>query len=121
MANRFAKHEGPFHFVDVGCGSGAITLALLKEKPKSQGVAIDISLPALKLTLSNFYRVFGKEANLDSRLDLIQSNFKAFADKNVHKFDLIISNPPYIPSADVKKLEKQVNFWSDFIHLPLFL
>jgi len=110
LFNRFAKHEGPFHFIDVGCGSGAITLALLKEKPKSQGVAIDISLPALKLTLSNFYRVFGKDANLESRLDLIQSNFKAFSEKNVHKFDLIISNPPYIPTADVKKLEKQVIF-----------
>ena len=110
LSNRFPNHEEPFHFVDVGCGSGAITLALLKEKPKAQGVAVDISFPALKLTLKNFYRVFGKEANLDSRLDLIQSNFKAFCEKNVHKFDLIISNPPYIPSADVKKLEKQVTF-----------
>lgn len=109
----FKKHEGTFHFVDVGCGSGAISLSLLKEIPKSKGVAVDISYPALKLTLSNFYRVFGKETNLDDRLDLIQSSFKAFADKNVHKFDLIISNPPYIPTNEVNKLEKQILVYED--------
>jgi len=67
-----------------------------------------VNLTALKLTEKNFYRVFGNDAKMDGRLDLIQSSWKAFTDKNVHKFDLIISNPPYISTPDLKKLEKQV-------------
>jgi methylase of polypeptide subunit release factors len=60
------------------------------------------------LTVNNFKKVFGKETKMEGKLDVIQSSWKDFADKNVHKFDLIISNPPYIPTAEIEKLEKQV-------------
>ena len=109
----------------MGCGCGAISLSILKvniiiiigmknyntidqERPNSSGVAVDVSYSALKLTVNNFHKVFGKDAKMEDKLDVIHASWKKFADDNVQKFDIILSNPPYIPTPDLEKLEKQV-------------
>jgi release factor glutamine methyltransferase len=86
--------------LDIGTGSGCILLSILKELDLSRGVGIDISTKAIKTAQIN-----SKNLNLFN-----QSKFKVFdiSKFNVGKYDLIVSNPPYIPSKDIKNLSKDI-------------
>lgn len=86
--------------LDIGTGSGCILLSILKELDFSRGVGIDISTKAIKTAQIN-----SKNLNL-----FHQSKFKVFdiSKFNVGKYDLIVSNPPYIPSKDIKNLSKDI-------------
>ena len=86
--------------LDIGTGSGCILLSILKELDFSRGVGIDISRRAIKTAQIN-----SKNLNL-----FHQSKFKVFdiSKFNVGKYDLIVSNPPYIPSKDIKNLSKDI-------------
>ena len=86
--------------LDIGTGSGCILLSILKELDISRGVGIDISTKAIKTAQIN-----SKNLNLFN-----QSKFKVFdiSKFNVGKYDLIVSNPPYIPSKDIKNLSKDI-------------
>ena len=86
--------------LDIGTGSGCILLSILKELDLSRGVGIDISAKAIKTAQTN-----SKNLNLFQR-----SKFKVFdiSKFNVGKYDLIVSNPPYIPSKDIKNLSKDI-------------
>ena len=86
--------------LDIGTGSGCILLSILKELKHSRGIGIDISTKAIKAAKEN-----AKNLNLINR-----SKFKFFdIDKfNLGKYDLIVSNPPYIPFKDIKNLSKDI-------------
>ena len=86
--------------LDIGTGSGCILLSILKELNLSRGVGIDISIKAIKTAQIN-----SKNLNL-----FHQSKFKVFdiSKFNVGKYDLIVSNPPYIPSKDIKNLSQDI-------------
>ena len=88
------------NILDIGTGSGCILLSVLKELNCSYGTGIDISAKAINIAKKN-----SKNLNLINR-----SKFKVFdLNKfNIGKYDLIISNPPYIPSKDIKKLSKDI-------------
>ena len=92
--------ERRVNILDIGTGSGCILLSILKELRLAMGTGIDISSKAIqvaKINSTNF--------NLSNR-----SKFKVF-DLNkysVGKYDLIISNPPYIPTKDIKNLSKDI-------------
>ena len=96
---KFFKNK-KINILDVGTGSGCILLSLLKELNLSRGVGIDISSQAIKTAQIN-----SKNLNLLNR-----SRFKVFDLKNytIGKYDLIVSNPPYIPSRDIKNLSKDI-------------
>lgn len=85
---------------DIGTGSGAILLALLHELPQAHGVATDISSEALATARGNAH-AFG----LSSRLVTVCCDFAAALRG---PFDLIVSNPPYIRSADIPTLPREV-------------
>ena len=88
------------NILDIGTGSGCILLSILKELVHSRGVGIDISTRAIKTAQIN-----SENLNLFHR-----SKFKVFdiSKFNVGKYDLIVSNPPYIPSKDIKNLSKDI-------------
>jgi len=88
------------NILDIGTGSGCILLSILKELELSRGVGIDISTKAIKTAQIN-----SKNLNL-----FLQSKFKVFdiSKFNIGKYDLIVSNPPYIPSKDIKNLSKDI-------------
>jgi len=95
----FFKNER-INVLDIGTGSGCILLSILKELDLSRGVGIDISTKAIKTAQIN-----------SQNLNLFhQSKFKVFdiSKFNVGKYDLIVSNPPYIPSKDIKNLSKDI-------------
>ena len=86
--------------LDIGTGSGCILLSILKELNFSTGTGIDISAKAIKTA-----RVNSKNLNL-----IYRSKFKVFdvSKFNIGKYDLIVSNPPYIPSKDIKNLSQDI-------------
>jgi release factor glutamine methyltransferase len=91
------------NILDIGTGSGCILLSILKELNSSSGTGIDISAKAIQTAKIN-----------SINLNLIhRTKFKVFdlSKFNIGKYDLIVSNPPYIPSKDIKNLSKDiVNF-----------
>ena len=91
-----------FKFADVGTGTGILGLAMAKYFPESLGYLVDISEEALKIAESNLM----KFSELKSRLSLIKSDLlEAFTPDSL---DVIISNPPYIDTEDIKGLMPEV-------------
>jgi release factor glutamine methyltransferase len=86
--------------LDIGTGSGALLLALLEELPNAQGVATDLSLAALGVARGNAERL-----GLASRCSFLACNI---ADGVQERFDLIVSNPPYIARGAIASLEPEV-------------
>tara|TARA_A100001011_G_scaffold73473_1_gene75440 strand:+ start:2494 stop:3336 length:843 start_codon:yes stop_codon:yes gene_type:complete len=86
--------------LDIGVGSGCILLSILKEKKSFYGVGIDVSKKCIEISKIN-----AKRLNLKNRAKFFKSNIDNF---NYGKYDLIISNPPYIKKLDLKNLEKDV-------------
>lgn len=86
--------------LDLGSGSGALICTLLAEWPTAEGVAVDLSAAALEVT-----RLNAKALGVAERLQLFQGSWFAPVDG---LFDLIVSNPPYIPSAEIAGLEPDV-------------
>jgi release factor glutamine methyltransferase len=90
----------PRRIADLGTGSGAILLALLRELPDASGVGTDISVAALQTAEANAARL-----GLADRAAFIACDYAAGLDG---RFDLIVSNPPYIRSADIASLAVEV-------------
>jgi len=86
--------------LDIGTGSGAILLALLSELPGAIGIGSDISLAALLTARSN-----AVDLDLASRAFFVKCNYAAAL---TGPFDLVVSNPPYIPSPDIAGLDPEV-------------
>ena len=92
----------PLKILDLGSGSGCIIITLMLELNHASGIAVDISDDALKLLKKNVIKY-----GLENRLDLIQSNWFDNLNNN-EKFDLIISNPPYIDQNEINLISREV-------------
>ena len=97
------------NILDIGTGSGCILLSILKELNLSRGIGIDISKKAIQTAKLN-----SKNLNLSSRCKFEVFDLKKF---NIGKYDLIVSNPPYIPSKDIKNLSKDIINYEPLIAL----
>jgi len=93
--------EEPVHILDLGVGSGAILLALLAERPLWSGVGVDLSQAALEVARENAALL-----KLDDRASFVHGQW-AEGQPDL-AFDAVVSNPPYIPSADIETLEPEV-------------
>ncbi len=96
------KNKASMRILEIGVGSGCIILSILKEKKKFFGTGIDISTKSLKISEINSLKL-----GVNRRLKLFKSNIDNF---NTGKYDLIISNPPYIKKNFLKCLEKDISF-----------
>lgn len=92
----------PLSVVDFGTGSGCILAAILHEYPNARGIGVDQSPVALKVASENLVRL-----GLSGRAEIRSSNWAENLSAHPH-FDVIVSNPPYIPSADIAGLEPDV-------------
>ena len=95
--------------LDVGTGSGCIIISLLSELPNSKGLGIDISSSALKIAKHN--------ALLHKVEDRIKFYNKSIINLFNCKFDLIVSNPPYIDAKNIKNLDDDIKKYEPLIAL----
>lgn len=99
---KLAAGSGAESLLDLGTGSGAIIVSLLDMLPQAVGMAVDISADALKIAGEN-----AENINVSSRLTLVESDLFGKL-KQGEKFDVIVSNPPYIPAAEIAGLAADV-------------
>ena len=97
---KLTKQKNNLSILDIGVGSGCILLSILKERKKFYGTGIDVSEKCLKISKINAIRL-----KVGSRLKLYKSNVDKF---NLGKYDLIVSNPPYIKKQNLKYLDTDV-------------
>ena len=93
---------GTCRLLDLGTGTGAIALALLKEVPQAFAVGVDISDGALATARRN-----AEEAGLGARFRTLKSDWFAET-KGRYRYHLIVSNPPYIPTRKLETLQPEV-------------
>ena len=94
------KSKNKLNILDIGIGSGCILLSILKEKQNFYGTGIDVSKNCLNISKINAINL-----NVSSRLKLYKTNVDKFTRG---KYDLIVSNPPYINKFKIKYLESDV-------------
>ena len=92
--------------LDVGTGSGAIALALADEVPGARVVAVDLSEDALALAGENLARV-----DVDGRVELRRGDLLAGV---AGPFDLVVSNPPYVPVAEYDSLQPEIRLYEPY-------
>jgi release factor glutamine methyltransferase len=97
---KLTKNKDSLNLLDVGVGSGCILISILKDKKNFYGTGIDISKKSLDTCKIN-----GENLGVINRLKLFKSDIDNF---HFRKYDLIISNPPYIKNSKLKYLEKDV-------------
>lgn len=96
------KDKGPINILDIGTGSGAITVSLAKYLENAEITSVDISDIALEIGKIN-----AVNNNVDNKINFVKSDLFTNIDKNM-KFDIIVSNPPYIKREVIETLDKQV-------------
>jgi len=100
-----ADEPGPIYVADVGCGSGAIGLAIAHARPAVRLFATDIEEAPLRVTRRNV-----EALGLKDRVAVLRGNLlePVPADRRI---DWVVSNPPYIPSGDLAALQPEVSRW----------
>lgn len=104
--------ESTFWGLDIGTGSGCIPITLLKERPYWKFKAIDISEGALNIAKSNSFNL-----KVDDRIQIEKINILE-SDMDFSSFNIIVSNPPYIPCSELNNLDDSVTKFEP--HIALF-
>ena len=94
------KNKRRVNFLEIGVGSGCIILSILSEKKSFFGTGIDLSKDSIKISKKNALKL-----KVQNRLKLFKTDIDNF---NLGKYDLIISNPPYIKNLDLNKLNRDI-------------
>ena len=97
------------NILDIGTGTGCVILSVLNERKKCYGIGLDISKKAINIAKHN-----AKIQQIKNRIKFINSSIDKF---HIGKYDLIISNPPYIKTGDIKNLDKGVSFYEPEVAL----
>ena len=95
--------KNSINLLEIGFGSGCIILSLLKEKTSFLGKGVDLSNDCYKLCKIN-----ANKLGVSNRLKLFKSDIDNF---NLGKYDLIVSNPPYVKNFDLKRLDNDVKVY----------
>ncbi len=97
------------NIVDIGTGSGAITVSLAKYIENSKVISLDISDIPLEVGKIN-----AVSNGVDDKIEFIKSDVFSGIKDRVDKFDIIVSNPPYIPRKDIETLHTQVKDYEPY-------
>jgi release factor glutamine methyltransferase len=97
---KFSKNKNRISVLDIGVGSGCLLISILKERKNFYGTGIDINKNCL-----NISKINAKMLNVDNRIKFYKTDVDKFV---LGKYDLIVSNPPYIKKYKIKYLERDV-------------
>ncbi len=111
LSDKYQNRQERLRICEVGVGSGCLIISLLKLYKNWLGIGLDISETALKIAQKN-----AQTNDVESRISLIQSDIFSSLQKDC-LFDIIISNPPYIPSSEIEKLQDEVKIYEPRIAL----
>ena len=106
---KYIPVEKELNILDIGTGSGCLIVSLLKERPKCYATAIDLSKEALKVAKIN-----ANMHHLENKIKFLNINIDKF---NSNKYDLIISNPPYVNKIDLNRLDDDVKAYEPKVAL----
>ena len=99
------SEQRKIRILDLGTGSGCILLSLLKENEQATGVGVDISAAALDVARQN-----AQQLGVNSRVSWLNASWfeNDFTNRFAQSFELIVSDPPYIPEEDITELDAEV-------------
>ena len=100
---KLIKINSSLNILDIGTGTGCVILSVLNERKKCYGIGLDISKKAINIAKHN-----AKIQQIKNRIKFINSSIDKFC---IGKYDLIISNPPYIKSGDIENLDRDVSLY----------
>ena len=110
ICKKINNGQKSLNILDIGCGSGCLLISLLRQFPKSRGIGIDISKEALNICKKNINKY-----KLNYRTKIIQGDIGKV--RVVNKFDVIVSNPPYLKNSEYQKLSKDIKQYEPRIAL----
>tara|TARA_Y100000590_G_C15534316_1_gene944394 strand:+ start:194 stop:1036 length:843 start_codon:yes stop_codon:yes gene_type:complete len=108
-ALNYLKIDRKYQILDIGTGSGCILISVIKERKKSKGIGIDVSKYAIHIAKNN-----AKIQQLQNRIKFIHSDIDKFYSI---KYDLILSNPPYISRLNLKRLSEDIRNYEPILAL----
>ena len=106
------SNPGSKHILELGTGSGAVILALASENPRHSYWATDISINAIRVARQN-----ARQNDLDGKVHFIAGDWFAPLRSKPGWFDLIVSNPPYIKSEDLTRLQPEIHAYEPLLAL----
>lgn len=109
VLSHYKNKNQELKILDLGTGSGCLILTLLKIYKNANGIGIDINEKSLQIAKKN-----AELLEIDNRISFIKNNWNDNIDD---KFDIIISNPPYIPTDEIDILEPEVNKFNPLLAL----
>ncbi len=95
-------------FVDLCSGSGCISAAIASQRPDAKGVALELSMKAMNYTVENLSTYDNVDVKRFDALD--EDDYDSLAEEHPEKFDMLVCNPPYIPTEDIDTLSTQVHY-----------
>ena len=108
-ALNYLKIDRKYQILDIGTGSGCILISVIKERKTSKGIGIDVSKYAIHIAKNN-----AKIQQLQNRIKFIHSDIDKFYSI---KYDLILSNPPYISRLNLKRLSEDIRNYEPILAL----
>jgi release factor glutamine methyltransferase len=114
VLRRMKDRDAPYRILDLGTGTGCLLLTLLSEYPSALGVGVDICEQALSVAERNAASLWGRSSGITQRVRFVRS---CWAEQLQGEFDIIISNPPYIPTGAIALLAPEVKEYEP--HLAL--
>ena len=109
QALKYIPKNDSLNILDIGTGSGCIILSILSERKKCYGIALDISKKALNVAKYN-----AKIQQINNRIKFVNSDIDKFL---YGKYDLILSNPPYIKNFKINYLDEDIRFFEPKVAL----
>ena len=106
---KFIPKSSSLNILDIGTGSGCIILSILNERNKCYGVALDVSKKAINVAKYN-----AKIQQIENRIKFVNSDIDKF---NMGKYDIVLSNPPYIKNYKIDCLDEDIRFFEPEIAL----
>lgn len=111
------KNYSNLNILDIGSGTGVIGITLLMHLKNAKCFALDINNDAVSLSKQNCIKVLKDDSN---RYEIIHSSFRNYLSSfnkvpidKIPRYDIIVSNPPYISTGDMKKLEPEISLYED--------